>query len=414
MTDSIFHIMAKPSSFQCNMSCDYCFYLEKETIYGKQMPMRMDDATLRQYIRQQVKAQARLPELSFTWQGGEPTLGGLDFFKTIVKYQKRYSHGKPVQNSIQTNGLLIDDRWAGFLAEHQFLVGISIDGPEHLHDRYRVSKGRKPTFKRVMAAIERMSKHQVEFNTLTVINDHNCDHGLEVYRFLKSIGSDFHQYIPIVELMESDARIDEQAAQLIFPVQRKNNVMTTFSVPGSVAGVAEMTGYGKFMTEVFDEWVKQDVGQIYVRLFETVLAQTLGYPPSICIFQKTCGNALVLEQNGDLYPCDHFVYEDLKLGNINNDYAIDLAKSNKQQSFGNSKETTLTDMCRRCEFLELCNGGCPKHRINDIGETYLQNHLCGSYKKFFSHMKPYMEYMANEIRHRRAPQTVKSFTPAGQ
>ena len=408
MTDSVFHIMAKPSSFQCNMSCDYCFYLEKETIYGKKMPMRMDDATLRQYIKQQIKAQARLPEVSFAWQGGEPTTCGLDFFKTIIKYQKRYSSGKPVQNSIQTNGLLIDDKWARFLAEHRFLVGVSIDGPEHLHDRYRVSKGRKPTFKKVVTAIERLQKHHVEFNTLTVINDHNCQHGLEVYRFLKSIGSDYHQYIPIVELMASDARIDEQSSQLIFPVQRENNVMTLFSVPGS----SEATGYGQFMTEVFDEWVRQDVGKIYVRLFETMLAQTLGYPPSICIFQKTCGNALVLEQNGDLYPCDHFVFEDLKLGNINNDYAIDLAQSSKQQSFGNSKESTLTDMCRRCEFLGFCNGGCPKHRIVDIGETHRQNHLCGSYKKIFSHMKPYMEYMAKEIRYQRAPHTVMNFTPA--
>ncbi|WP_238593834.1 anaerobic sulfatase maturase [Endozoicomonas atrinae] len=410
MTDSVFHIMAKPSSFQCNMSCNYCFYLEKETIYGKQMPMRMDDATLRQYIKQQVKAQANLPEIGFVWQGGEPTICGLDFFKTIVKYQKRYSNGKPVNNSIQTNGLLIDDKWARFLAENRFLVGISIDGPEHLHDRYRVSKGRTPTFKKVMAAIERMKKYKVDFNTLTVINDHNCDHGLEVYRFLKSIGSDFHQYIPIVELMESDARIDDQAAQLIFPVKRENNKMTSFSVPGS----SEEKGYGKFMTEVFDEWVKNDVGDIYVRLFETVLAQTLGYPPSICIFQKTCGNALVLEQNGDLYPCDHFVYEDLKLGNINDEYVIDMAKSDKQKAFGDSKETTLTDICRSCEFLNLCNGGCPKHRVVEVGEKYQQNHLCGSYKKIFSHMKPYMEYMANELRHQRAPQTVKSFTPSAQ
>ena len=403
MTASAFHIMAKPSSFQCNMSCDYCFYLEKETIYGKHTPMRMDDATLRQYIRQQVKAQERLPEIGFAWQGGEPTLCGLDFFKKVVKYQKRYSNGKPVSNTIQTNGLLIDDKWARFLAENRFLVGISIDGPEHIHDRYRVTRGRTPTFKKVMAAIERLKQHRVEFNTLTVINDHNCDHGLEVYRFLKSIGSDFHQYIPIVELMESDARIDDQGAQLIFPVKKENTTITGFSVPDY--------GYGKFMTEVFDEWVKNDVGNVYVRLFETVLAQTLGYPPSVCLFQKTCGNALVLEQNGDLYPCDHFVYEDLKLGNINNEFAIDLAMSEKQQAFGRSKETTLTDTCRRCEFLNLCNGGCPKHRVVNIGENYRQNHLCGSYKKIFSHMKPYMEYMANELRHHRGPHSVMNFTP---
>ena len=249
--------------------------------------------------------------------------------------------------------------------------------------------------------------YNVDFNTLTVINDKNCDHDhdheLEVYRFLKSIGSDFHHYIPIVELLESDARIDDQGSELIYPVKQGNVTMTGFSVPDH--------GYGKFMTEVFDEWVKNDVGEVYIRLFETVLAQTVGYPPSICLFQNTCGNALVLEQNGDLYPCDHFVYEDLKLGNIHDEYVIDMATSDKQKAFGNSKESTLTDICRKCEFLSICNGGCPRHRVVDVGETYRQNHLCDSYKTILGHMKPYMEYMANELRHGRTPQSVKSFSP---
>lgn len=391
-----FHLMAKPTSFHCNLDCDYCFYLEKEhTIKSpsrKKPSYMMSDDVLRSYIKNYIVSQPG-PEVEFAWQGGEPTMAGLAFFEKALALQERFSGGKRIRNSLQTNGVLLDDKWCQFLKQNNFLVGLSIDGPEELHNAYRVTNTGQPTFKIVMRAVELLHKHKVDFNTLTVVNNINVNYPVEVYEFLKSTGSTFHQYIPVIE---------SKSCQGIGNIRTVNIGASTESLlPFSVDAEA----YGHFMNTIFDSWVRNDVGQIYIQMFESALAAWAGYQPSLCIFQKTCGDAMVIEQNGDIYSCDHYVYNDHKIGNVVTDKLSKVHGSKKQNKFGRNK-ANLSSMCTDCLYVVACNGGCPKHRLVSDENGAPHNVLCPGYKKIFSHIDAYMQYMAKEIRQGRSAASI--------
>ncbi|MDA0334647.1 MAG: anaerobic sulfatase-maturation protein [bacterium] len=384
--------MAKPSGSVCNIDCEYCFYLEKEKLYpDAKRDWRMSDEVLERYVRQYIEAQD-VPSAGFAWQGGEPTLMGVDFYRRAVELQKQYANGKEITNAFQTNGILLDDEWGEFLADNDFLVGLSIDGPRQLHDRYRVDKGQKPTFDRVVGGLEVLKKHKVEFNTLTVLQNHNADHPLEVYHFLKEIGSGYMQFIPIVERLAGDE--PEDGLELVHPDYDGKAKVTRWSVAP--------TQYGRFLCTVFDEWVRQDVGQTFVQIFDVSLGSWLGQDASLCIFAETCGSALIIEHNGDLYSCDHFVYPEHNLGNVRDLSIREMVASPEQRKFGQDKADLLPRYCRECDFRTACNGGCPKHRFEPTphGESGL-NYLCKGYKMYFGHIGPYMEVMANLLRQRQ-------------
>jgi len=351
---------------------------------------------LERYIQQYIAAQP-MDEVHFAWQGGEPTLLGVDFFRTVVGLEQKYAGGKTIHNALQTNGTLLDDDWGQFLADHKFLVGISIDGPREIHDRYRVDKGSAPTFDRVMRGLNKLKEHNVEFNTLTVVNRHNSQYPLEVYRFLKEIGSGFIQLIPVVERQAAEPGSD--GLVLIQPSFDRSAEVTDWSV--------EPLEYGRFLAKIFDEWVKKDVGRTFVQLFDVALESWLGLDASLCVFRKTCGSALAMEHTGDLYSCDHFVYPEHNLGNLMKTDLEQMTGSAQQEKFGRDKLDSLPRMCRQCDVRFACNGECPKHRFlkTPEGEAGL-NYLCAGYKHFFHHIDPYMQFMAGELRAGRAPANI--------
>ena len=399
-----FHIMAKPIGPICNLDCKYCFYLEKESLYQEERKThpswQMPDEVLESYIRQTIEQQ-EIPEISFAWQGGEPTLLGVRFFRKVVALQQKYADGKRILNALQTNGTLLDDEWGAFLAEQNFLVGLSVDGPEALHDAYRVDKQGRPTFAQVMRGLEVLQRYGVEYNTLTVVHRKNSAHPLEVYRFLKQIGSTFHQYIPLVERSlvapPSEANGLLQIA-LAPPGQRSSprSPVTEWSV--------ESEAYGRFLIAIFDEWVRHDVAQTFVQMFDVALGIWAQAGASLCVFAPTCGSALALEHNGDVYSCDHYVYPEYRLGNLLETPLRELVASPQQVKFGKDKADTLPRYCKRCEVRFACNGECPKHRFlkTPDGEWGL-NYLCAGYKRFFNHIAPYMTTMAQLLQARRAP-----------
>ena len=385
-----FHVMTKPAGPICNLDCRYCFYLEKENLYPQKTDWTMRGEVLERYIREYIQAQ-ETPMVSFAWQGGEPTLLGVDYFREVVRLQQEYSDGKRIENGFQTNGILLDEEWGDFLAKHRFLVGLSIDGPRQLHDRYRVDKGGGPTFDRVMRGLDVLKERKVEWNTLTVVQRDNSRYPLDIYRFLKEIGSRFLQFIPIVE------RVGQGPAQhglvLISPDYGGSAQVSEWSV--------ESQQYGEFLCSIFDEWVRHDVGSTFVQIFDVALESWLGIQPSLCVFRETCGTALAIEHNGDLYSCDHYVYPENKLGNIMDHPLRSLVSGSQQQFFGQQKRDNLPRYCRECEVRFVCNGECPKHRFirTPDGEEGL-NYLCEGYKTFFRHIGPGMEFMA----HRAAKQ----------
>jgi uncharacterized protein len=393
---SAFHIMTKPVGPICNLDCRYCFYLEKENLYPGKSSWAMPEDVLETYVREYIQAQ-NVPQVAFAWQGGEPTLLGVEYFERVVEFQKKYADGKKIENAFQTNGVLLDDQWGEFLSKNGFLVGLSIDGPEKLHDHYRVDKGGQPTFKRVMRGLGYLKKHSVEFNTLTVVQRHNSHHPLDVYRFLRESGSGFMQFIPIVERIAKAP--NPEGLVLISPESDDAARVSEWSV--------EPLQYGKFLCAIFDEWVRNDVGKCFVQMFDVALESWMGYPASLCVFRETCGSAMALEHNGDLYSCDHFVYPENKLGNIMESPISSLVNSVQQQKFGLDKRDTLPRYCRECEVRFACNGECPKHRFirTPDGEEGL-NYLCAGYKRFFHHIDPYMRFMAEELQQRRAPANV--------
>jgi uncharacterized protein len=401
MTLPGFHVMAKPTGPICNLDCKYCFYLEKENLYPGAHSWAMPDDVLESYVRQYIQAQAA-PVVTFAWQGGEPTLLGVDFFRKVVALERKYANGKRIANAFQTNGVLLNDAWAEFFLENGFLVGVSIDGPRELHDCYRVNKGGKPTFDSVMAGIGYLKKHGVEFNTLTVVNRKNSCHPLEVYRFLREAGSGYMQFIPIVERITSNPGPD--GLHLITPSWSTSVEVSEWSV--------EPIQYGKFLCAIFDDWVRRDVGRYFVQIFDVALESWCGIPQGLCVFRETCGTALAIEHNGDLYSCDHYVYPENKLGNIMEAPLASLVESSKQREFGAAKQNSLPRYCRECEVRFACNGECPKHRFlqSPDGEPGL-NYLCAGYKMFFNHIDPYMEFMAGELQNGRAPANVMHWRP---
>jgi uncharacterized protein len=393
-----FHILTKPIGPICNLDCKYCFYLEKQNLYPNERQWRMSDEVLEEYTRQYIRNQPG-NEVYFAWQGGEPTLLGVDFFRKAVALQKEFAGGKLISNALQTNGTLLDAEWCEFLAKEKFLIGLSIDGPRELHDQYRVDKGQKPTFDAVMRGLELLKKHGVEFNTLTVVNRANSQQPLEVYRFLKSIGSEFLQFIPVVERSAS-SKSEDSGLTLSAPpdpgAANSEAAVTEWSV--------EAAQYGTFLCAIFDEWVRNDVGKIFVQLFDVALGNWMGLGSSLCVFAEKCGSALAIEHNGDLYSCDHYVYPRYHLGNLMNQDLGAMAHSPSQLKFGSDKLDSLPQFCRECEVRFACNGECPKHRFTRTpdGEDGL-NYLCPAYKKFFHHIDPHMRTMAQLLDQGRAP-----------
>jgi len=399
-----FHVMAKPVGPICNLDCTYCYYLEKEKLFPRGESFKMKPEVLEAYIRQYIESQDTA-EVTFAWQGGEPTLLGLDYFRNIILLQKKHSGGRKINNTLQTNGTLLDDDWCRFFKEHDFLIGLSIDGPRRLHDTYRVDKGQKPTFDRVMAGMDLLKKHGVEFNTLTVVNASNVKHPVEVYDFLREMGSGFIQFIPLVERLPAEGSAMEglDYAEPPEPGQPASPV-THWSVPSEA--------FGDFLIAIYEEWIKRDVGKVYVQMFDVSLGIWSGHGPGLCLFLKDCGEGLALEHNGDLYSCDHFVYPKYKLGNIMNESVSALVNTDRQKAFGQAKSDTLPKYCRECEVRFACNGECPKHRFERTpdGEGGL-NYLCAGYKKFFRHVDPTMRKMAELMHERIAPASIMGMLP---
>lgn len=376
---SQFHLMTKPVGAICNLDCVYCYYLEKEQLYtpGKASRFRMDDAVLEAYIRGYIAAQAE-GEVTFSWQGGEPTLLGVAFYERALELQKQYAGGKTVHNTIQTNGTLLDDAWADFLAHSGFLVGLSVDGPPEVHDAYRTDKGGAPTHHRVMRGLEALRRRGVEYNILTTVNANNVHDPLGLYRYLKALGSPFIQFIPVVE------RVSPGGSEV-----------TPHTVPAEA--------FGEFLCAIYDEWVRQDVGQVFIQYFDSALSSFMGLGGSMCVFAPVCGNALALEHNGDVYSCDHYVYPEYLLGNLTELPLAELVNSPAQVAFGQAKLQDLPQGCRSCEVRFACHGDCPKHRFTPgSGVSY----LCPAYKRFFRHVAPTMHFMSGELRARRSPARV--------
>lgn len=391
-----FHMMLKPVGPACNLDCTYCYYLEKKNLYKRKPHFRLEEDLLEIFIKQYIGAH-KVPVVSFVWQGGEPTLLGIEYFRKALAIQQKYAGNKKIENSLQTNGTLLTDEFCVFLSENNFLVGVSIDGPEQLHDQYRRDKQGNPTWRKVMEGIDLLKKHKVEFNTLSVVNKYNAEYPMEVYHFLKGIGSTFMQFIPIVEREAIDESIFHQ--KLVhheFPEEAR---VTEWSV--------KQGQFGKFMTAIFDEWVRNDVGRYFVQLFDVTLANWYGTMPGLCVFSEKCGNAAVMEHNGDVYSCDHFVYKDHFLGNIREHSLEQMMGSTAQTLFGQAKKATLTNYCKQCSFKFACHGDCPKHRFikTPLGEKAL-SYLCRDYFSFFSHTKPYMDFMVKELKAQRPPANV--------
>ena len=406
-----FHVLAKPTGAICNLDCKYCFFLSKEMLYPGDR-FRMADHLLEIYIRQLLESQPG-PEISVAWQGGEPTLMGLDFFRRAMGFVAKYSRpGLTIEHTIQTNGTELTPEWCEFFREYGFLVGLSLDGPRELHDLYRVDKGGRPTFDKVMAAARLMQAHRVEFNILTTVHAGNAVRPLEVYRFLRDeVGTKFIQFIPIVERVTSEmlplanrgwgARGSDPRPLYL----QEGGLVTDRSV--------QPEAWGRFLTAIFDEWIVRDVGTVFVQMFDAALASWVGAPAAMCIFAETCGNAVALEHNGDLYSCDHFVEPRHLLGNIRKVHMLELIESEQQRAFGAAKRDSLPAYCRTCEVRFACHGECPKNRFISTpdGEPGL-NYLCAGYKAFFTHIDRPMRMMADLLRRGRYADEVMALLAA--
>ena len=370
-----FNIMLKPGGSLCNLSCRYCYYLDKAEIYGGREPV-MSEAMLETVVREYIAAND-VPEVTFNWHGGEPLLLGLDFYRKALELEEKYAGGKTIHNTIETNGILLDRAWADFFRKHGFLVGISIDGPKDIHDKFRRDRGGAPTFDKVINAVRLLQTSGVEFNTMSTVNAASEGRGREVYQFLKSLESRYLQFMPVVEHIKAGRITDpaESGAQI---------------APWSVGSSA----FGRFLCDIFDVWVRNDVGRVFVGQFDATLASWCRVSPGICVYAETCGGNAVIEHNGDVYPCDHFVYPKYKLGNIARKSIPEMMASEPMVRFGIDKRNSLPSACRKCRWLFACHGECPKHRFNhtERGETGL-NALCTGYQQFYAHVAPYMEVM---------------------
>ncbi|MGE5238586.1 MAG: anaerobic sulfatase maturase [Chloroflexota bacterium] len=382
------HVVAKPIGPVCNLNCEYCFYLEKQALFSPGEQYRMSDEVLSAFIANYVSSQPT-PVVEFVWQGGEPTLLGADFFKRVIELQKPFVRYKTITNSLQTNGTLLTDEWCAFLKKHNFMVGISLDGPRDIHDRYRRDRKGKGTFDKVMRGLRLLQKHKVEYNVLACVARETARHPLKVYRFLKGEGVEFIQFTPIVERMPDD-RSRQHGLRLAEPAMLDKQERQTEVTPWSV--IPEE--YGDFLIAVYEEWVRHDVGKVFVMNFEWALNAWIGNPSPVCIHAEQCGRCVVMEHNGDVYACDHCVYPEYRLGNIVHDRLPDMTAKSRKSGFGVAKETALPRWCKECEVVAACRGGCPKHRFckscdNEPGLHY----LCEGYRKFFLHIRKYCHAM---------------------
>ncbi len=394
-----FHLLAKPTGAVCNLDCSYCFFLSKEMLYPGSR-FRMADDLLETYVRQLLEAQANQPEVAVAWQGGEPTLMGVEFFRRSVELVERYrAPGQTVAYTIQTNGTKLDDELCAFFKEHDFLVGLSVDGPPEIHDAYRVDKGGKGSFAQVEAGRRKLVEHEVEFNILCTVHDKNADRGAEVYRYFRDeLGARFIQFIPIIErVADPELGTEPWSSWRDRPLyEQEGDVVTSRSVRGEQ--------WGDFLVDVFEEWVRHDIGEVFVQMFDVTLANWVGEPPSLCIHSETCGSALAIEHTGDLYSCDHFVEPRHLLGNIKEQHMLELVASPQQVAFGLAKRDTLPQYCLDCDVRFACHGGCPKDRFiaTPDGEPGL-NYLCAGYKRFFHHVERPMQIMGELLARGHAP-----------
>ena len=387
------YVMLKPAGSLCNLACKYCYYLEKQKLYPLDKSKVISDALLEEFIKQYIEAQT-MPQVLFTWHGGETLMRPISFYKHALELQKRYAYGRQIDNCIQTNGTMLTDEWCEFFKENNFLVGVSIDGPQEFHDEYRRTRSGKPSWHEVMKGIRLLQKHGVEWNALAVINDFNADYPKEFYHFFKDLGCRYIQFTPVVE------RIVKRADGLtLAPGMQEGGEVTDFSVTPEQ--------WGNFLCTLYDEWVKLDVGEIFIQLFDATLANWAGVPPGVCSMSGECGHAAVMEFNGDVYSCDHFVYPEYRLGNIRQQTLTGLMYSDRQRNFGKLKTGTLTRQCRECRFLFACHGECPKNRfVRDVYGNPGHNYLCAGYRKFFEHVAADMDFMKAELDAQRPPSNI--------
>jgi uncharacterized protein len=396
-----FNVIAKPAGAVCNLNCRYCFYTEKEVLFDPNHNCRMNYEVLETFIEKYIKSQP-LSQVLFVWQGGEPMLMGLDFYRKVVCLQNKYAGGKQIINSLQTNGTMLDDSWCEFMTRNDFLVGLSLDGPEDIHNYHRLDRSGKPTFQAVMHGLELMKKHRVEFNILACVTKQNSKRPLDIYSFFKEQGIQFIQFIPVVERQPS-AAAEKIGLRLAGPPSLHREKVQPEVTEWSVGPSA----YGDFLIKIFSKWVRSDVGSVFIMNFEWALSSWVNGTSCACTFSENCGRCLAMEHNGDVYSCDHYVYPDYHLGNILNTSLQQMLESEKQIRFREIKQTALPTKCRRCDVLFACNGGCPKHRFAESrnGQQNL-NYLCESYKRFFKHIAPYMETMKQLIRQGKPASTI--------
>ena len=388
------YVMLKPAGAHCNLACKYCYYLEKNKLYPTAQRHLMSDEMLEQFTREYIEAQT-MSQVLFTWHGGEPLLRSIDFYRKALSLQQKYAGGRRIDNVIQTNGTLLTDEWCEFFAQNHWLVGISIDGPQPYHDHYRLTAAGKPSWQKVMQGIKLLKKHGVEWNAMAVVNAYNVNHPLEFYRFFKENGCKFLQFTPIVE-----RQTRHEDGRTLASLADKNEI------PLSEASVTpEQWGY--FLCAIFDEWVRKDVGKIFVEIFDCTLANWMGISPGICAYSKECGHAGVMEHNGDVYSCDHFVFPEYKLGNIRDHSLIDMLYGEQQQEFSRLKHSSLPRQCKECDMEFACHGECPKNRFmkDKYGDSGL-NYLCPGYYYYYQHVAPYMDYMKQELMSQRPPSNI--------
>lgn len=388
------YVMLKPAGAHCNLACKYCYYLEKNKLYPTAQRHLMSDEMLEQFTREYIEAQT-MNQVLFTWHGGEPLLRSIDFYRKALSLQQKYARGRRIDNVIQTNGTLLTDEWCEFFAQNHWLVGISIDGPQPDHDHYRLTAAGKPSWKKVMQGIKLLKKHGVEWNAMAVVNAYNANHPLEFYRFFKENGCQFLQFTPIVERLTR-----HEDGRTLASLADKDEISL------SEASVApELWGY--FLSAIFDEWVRKDVGKIFVEIFDCTLANWMGISPGICAYSKECGHAGVMEHNGDVYSCDHFVFPEYKLGNIRDHSLIDMLYGEQQQEFSRLKHSSLPRQCKECDMEFACHGECPKNRFmkDKYGDSGL-NYLCPGYYHYYQHVAPYMDYMKQELISQRPPSNI--------
>lgn len=388
------YVMLKPAGAHCNLACKYCYYLEKNKLYPTAQRHLMSDEMLEQFTRKYIEAQT-MNQVLFTWHGGEPLLRSIDFYRKALSLQQKYAGGKRIDNVIQTNGTLLTDEWCEFFAQNHWLVGISIDGPQPDHDHYRLTAAGKPSWKKVMQGIKLLKKHGVEWNAMAVVNAYNANHPLEFYRFFKENGCQFLQFTPIVERLTRH----EDGRTLASLADKDEISLSEASV------TPEQWGY--FLCAIFDEWVRKDVGKIFVEIFDCTLANWMGISPGICAYSKECGHAGVMEHNGDVYSCDHFVFPEYKLGNIRDHSLIDMLYGEQQQEFSRLKHSSLPRQCKECDMEFACHGECPKNRFmkDKYGDSGL-NYLCPGYYHYYQHVAPYMDYMKQELMSQRPPSNI--------